>query len=360
MRKAPVDDDDLPSVNSHTDDEEVWSSDIGGGSSEVDSGLSEDAVSDEDESLGSDERGHRARAKRAGTASDAEMFYEVVPRRRRPSWSEGESVIDRLPIKLLDGQIQKTGHRPAVKAQDLEESEEENTPQSVLEPESPREDITTGARFGRLSVVDVISNRSRKLRTQLAKEQIASICQEIVADPENSVRSINLYPSNCNLHNVQLGLLRRLHTFSLHEVSSPVHPAPVANDPHIRKLAMLSQLAVFKDIVPGYRIRELTDKEKAEKVSQMVARTREWEQGLVGVYQNYLKCLDRELKGRRCRFYRSQTILTSNFTAKSGLEGIALQCLCTLFVDVTHFNFRVNIMSAIVARLSKKSWDEVL
>ena len=66
---------------------------------------------------------------------------------------------------------------------------------------------------------------------------------------------------------------------------------------------MLSQLAVFKDIIPGYSIRELTDKEKAEKVSQMVARTREWEQGLVGVYQNYLKCLDRELKGRQNRFF---------------------------------------------------------
>ena len=66
---------------------------------------------------------------------------------------------------------------------------------------------------------------------------------------------------------------------------------------------MLSQLAVFKDIIPGYRIRELTVKEKAEKVSQMVARTREWEQGLVSVYQNYLKCLDRELKGRRLVCY---------------------------------------------------------
>ncbi|KAI9446221.1 nucleolar complex-associated protein 3 [Lactarius indigo] len=321
VRRVPVDDDDLPSVNSHTDDEEVWSSDIGGDSSEVDPGLSEDVASEEDEPPES--AGHRPRAKRAGTDSDAEMFYEAVPRGRRPSWSEGDSVIDRLPIKLLDGQIQKTGHRPVVKAQSEEESEEENTLESMLEPESPREDITTGARFGRLSVIDVIGTRSRKLRIQLAEEQIASICQEIVADPENS-----------------LGLLRRLHTFSLHEVSSPTRPEPVANDPHIRKLAMLSQLAVFKDIVPGYRIRELTDKEKAEKVSQMVARTREWEQGLVGVYQNYLKCLDGELK------------------AKSGLESIALQCLCTLFVEVTHFNFRVNIMSAIVARLSKKSWDE--
>ena len=83
------------------------------------------------------------------------------------------------------------------------------------------------------------------------------------------------------------------------EVSSPVHPEPVANDPYIRKLTMLSQLSVFKDIIPGYRIRELTDKEKAEKVSQMVARTREWEQGLVSLYQSYLKCLDTELKGRQ-------------------------------------------------------------
>jgi nucleolar complex protein 3 len=86
-------------------------------------------------------------------------------------------------------------------------------------------------------------------------------------------------------------------------VSSPVHPEPVANDPYIRKLTILSQLAVFKDIIPGYRIRELTVKEKAEKVSQMVARTREWEQGLVSVYQNYLICLDRELKGRQLIYY---------------------------------------------------------
>ena len=191
VRRAPVDDD-LPSVNSHTDDEEVWSSDIGGDSSEVDSGLSEDAASEEDKLLEPD--GHRPRgAKRVGTDSDAEMFYEAVPRRRRPSWSEGEPVIDRLPIKLLDGQIQRTGHRPVAKAQSEEENEEEDTLEGVLEAEPPREDITTGARFGRLSVIDVIGNKSKKLRIQLAKEQIASICQEIVADPENSVRPPVIY-----------------------------------------------------------------------------------------------------------------------------------------------------------------------
>ena len=33
--------------------------------------------------------------------------------------------------------------------------------------------------------------------------------------------------------------------------------------------------------------------------------------------------------------------------------------MCTLLVEMTHFNFRANLMSAIVANLSKKSWDKV-
>jgi len=79
-------------------------------------------------------------------------------------------------------------------------------------------------------------------------------------------------------------------------VTTPTHPDPVPNDPMVRKLAILSQLAIFKDIIPGYRIRALTDAEKSEKVSQMVARTRDWEQGLVTIYQTYLRLLEGEIK----------------------------------------------------------------
>jgi len=71
----------------------------------------------------------------------------------------------------------------------------------------------------------------------------------------------------------------------------------LSNDPIVRELAIFSLLAVFKDIVPGYRIRKLTEKELTEKVSQMVGRTREWEQGLVGIYQSYLQLLDGEIEG---------------------------------------------------------------
>jgi nucleolar complex protein 3 len=91
--------------------------------------------------------------------------------------------------------------------------------------------------------------------------------------------------------------LRRLHTFSSKTITTPLHPEPIPNDPIIRKLAVLSELAIFQDIIPGYRIRALTEAEKAEKVSQMVAQTRDWEQGLVTIYQSYLRLLEAELKG---------------------------------------------------------------
>lgn len=67
-------------------------------------------------------------------------------------------------------------------------------------------------------------------------------------------------------------------------------------------MATLSELAVFMDIIPGYRIRSLTEKEKAEKVSQMVARTRDWEQGLVLAYHAFLQGLETEVKGTKCLF----------------------------------------------------------
>ncbi|KAF7294963.1 Nucleolar complex-associated protein 3 [Mycena indigotica] len=298
VRTAPSADD-LPSIDSHDEEgEDEWSSDL----------------PSEDEGTGIDSNEQD---------SDMEMPYEAIPR-RKPSWEEPKKQeIHRLPIKLADGRIQKTGVKLKQPAESEETSDDEDSVVGEPVEDGPREDVATGARFGRPAVVDVIANKSRATRIQAAKDQIASICQDIMADPESS-----------------LGLLRRLHTFSLAEITTPTHPEPVPNDIVVRKLAMLSQLAVFKDIIPGYRVRELTEKEKAEKVSQIVARTRDWEQGLVHVYQTYLRALEAEIK------------------AQSELADIALSSMCTLLTELTHFNFRGNIMSCIVARLSKKSWGK--
>ncbi|THU90726.1 nucleolar complex-associated protein 3 [Dendrothele bispora CBS 962.96] len=296
VREAPIDDD-LPSVHSHDEDDGVWDSD------------------EEEEQIEffDNEKGD--------IDSDAEMSYEAVPRKLPKTSQKEQRGILRLPIKLPDGQIQDTGRISTSPSTHSDSTESRLDQGSKNAQPSRRDDVATGARFGRPAVIDVVTNESRKMKIQAAKEQIASICQEVVADPENS-----------------LGLLRRLHTFSLPSISSPTHPEPVANDTLIRKLAILSQLAVFKDIIPGYRIRGLTDKEKGEKVSQAVARTREWEQGLVSVYQSYLRSLEQELK------------------AHSELSEVSLQCICTLLTELTHFNFRVNLMSCVVAQLSRNSW----
>ncbi|KAF7964822.1 hypothetical protein HWV62_2733 [Athelia sp. TMB] len=331
VRKAV--EDDLPSLNSEdeNEDEEDWNSDLdesslGSGSDLDDEDAGQHAPDSDD--------------------SDAEMSYEAAPRKMVAN-SDDEENFNHLPTKLADGRIKKSESKPTALAAVSKPQADESDDDDVFdEDEAERleryrvEDVSTGARFGRPAVADVIANPSRKARVQAAKDQIAGICQEIIADPENN-----------------LGLLRRLHTFSLTSISTPSHPDPVINDPIIRKLAILSQVAVFKDIIPGYRIRALTDKEKAEKVSQMVARTRDWEQGLVVVYQSYLRSLETELKSRSlCYNFRTYANMHLD---KSELAEVALQCMCTLAADVTHFNFRVNLMTCIVARLSKKSWDKL-
>jgi nucleolar complex protein 3 len=67
-------------------------------------------------------------------------------------------------------------------------------------------------------------------------------------------------------------------------------------DPKARKLVYLTLLAVYKDIAPGYRIRELTEQERAAKVSAEVKRLRQYEESLVHYYRLYLDALFSELQ----------------------------------------------------------------
>jgi nucleolar complex protein 3 len=59
----------------------------------------------------------------------------------------------------------------------------------------------------------------------------------------------------------------------------------------IQRLALLSLSTVFKDILPGYRIRDLTDEEKAVKVTKAVQKMREYENALLKAFQSYIKVL---------------------------------------------------------------------
>ena len=52
----------------------------------------------------------------------------------------------------------------------------------------------------------------------------------------------------------------------------------------IKKLALVTQLAVYRDVIPGYRIRPLSEEDIEAKVSKEVRKLRAYEQALVGGY----------------------------------------------------------------------------
>lgn len=184
--------DDLPSIDSGDEEDEdedaaSWNSDI----EDDDLSIPDSESEDDDSSVASGTR-ERRRANAKEASDDEEMSYEAAPRKRRPSWdSDDEKAkgILRLPIKLANGQVQTSSSKVFLPQEKKEESESESEDEEQdFSSRHVVEDVATGARFGRPAVVDVIANKSRKVRLQLAKEQIASICQEIISDPENSVR----------------------------------------------------------------------------------------------------------------------------------------------------------------------------
>lgn len=173
--------DSLPPIDSDGEDEDDWSS----GAEEVSSNASS-IVSDEEVVECSDIQSNSEAG--SDVNSDAEMPYELAPRKMKVEKEDNK--VPRLPIKLADGKIRSTGTTTIPARSDSEEeasSEEEE--QEV--PAPPREDASTGARFGRPAVAAVLQTRSRKHRIELAKEQIAGICQEIMADPEHNVSSFH-------------------------------------------------------------------------------------------------------------------------------------------------------------------------
>jgi nucleolar complex protein 3 len=110
--------------------------------------------------------------------------------------------------------------------------------------------------------------------------------------------------------------------------------------PVIQKLALAAQVAVYKDVIPGYRIRAYNTEDVGTKVSKEVRQTRQYEQALVSSYQSYIKELSLYTKTR------------SKGADQEGLRSVAINCACALLLAVPHFNFRTELLNIIIRELS--------
>ncbi|KAI6091108.1 nucleolar complex-associated protein 3 [Hypoxylon rubiginosum] len=115
--------------------------------------------------------------------------------------------------------------------------------------------------------------------------------------------------------------------------------------PTIQKLTLATQLAVYKDVIPGYRIR-LAEDGPEEKLSKDVRRTRTYEQSLVSGYQTYVKDLARYAKAGR------------HGGTDQSTASVAITCACNLLNAVPHFNFRVDLTKILIGKLSTWRVDE--
>lgn len=115
----------------------------------------------------------------------------------------------------------------------------------------------------------------------------------------------------------------------------------------IQKLCLVTQMTVYKDVIPGYRIRPASEEAAGEKLSKEVRRLRTYEQALVSSYHGYIKTLAKH----------STSPPTEARKGGQPICSIALTCACTLVNAVPHFNFRGDLLRILVRKLSTRKLD---
>ena len=114
-------------------------------------------------------------------------------------------------------------------------------------------------------------------------------------------------------------------------------------------MAIGTQLAVYKDVIPGYRIQPIAEEDAPVKVSKEVRQHRNYEQALVGGYQTYVRELAQLSKARKW----------NSLDEEKSLADVAISCACALILAVSHFNFRGELLKMIVQRLASGIKDPI-
>ncbi|XP_040291594.1 nucleolar complex protein 3 homolog isoform X1 [Bufo bufo] len=239
--------------------------------------------------------------------------YEKMP--RRMNFEPEKEVIHLLPIKDKSGIIPQSMEKPVVQTEDQGEEEMEAEESEVV----PAEPLRV------LSTEELIEHRRATLEQK--KVHIASLASAILADPENSIKK-----------------LKELRVMVMEQDSTVAVT--------IRKLVLISLMEIFKDIVPSYKIRPLTEEEKASRVKKDTQKLREFEEGLVSQYKFYLENLEQTIKDwKQMKTKRNEVV---SLKAYRGLAEVAVMCLCELMLALSHFNFHNNIIVLIVPLIDDK------
>ena len=266
--------------------------------------------------------GGKSDKKKRKLLENAEETYEKKPRLAADAWQSDGHI--RLPLKDKTGVIAQSYNQ-------VENGETSFVTQGAIEGNAKstetdgtdKQDQTDEMSVITLSAVELLRIRQEKIEAK--KTMISELVSSILEDPQTNIDKLSEMNKLCQEKDSDISIT-------------------------VRKLAIVSQLELFKDIIPGYRIRPLSESEQKVKVSKDVKRVRQFEEGLLRNYQRYLEILEQTIKEKK-RYRKSRRHL------EKALPMIALQCLCDLLKTVPHFNFRTNVMAVLVPKMNDDSTD---
>ncbi|TVU46545.1 hypothetical protein EJB05_06086 [Eragrostis curvula] len=273
---------------------------------------------------------------------EVERLYEERERKRqatealRPRRQQDEDMevdpVNALPIKTLQGKLvynnakkaRREGNVSGIKSKGKEESADAKPSvqkderkgkhknqkgDSKLQNVQSQTEVPKGKLHSEV-LEEVKEELSAEELFEKKKGQLAELGMAMLEDPESNIRSLNDMLSISN-----------------------------DKDQKVVKLGLMSLLAVFKDIIPSYRIRQLTEKELAVEVSKEVKKTRYYEYTLIRCYKAYLQKL-------------------ISLEKQTNFYSVAVRCMCALLDTAPHFNFHESLLASVVKNLS--SSDDVV
>ncbi|KAH7492012.1 Nucleolar complex protein 3-like protein [Phytophthora ramorum] len=280
---------------------------------------------------------------------------EARPRKAAWATDNQEVLKDKLPVKFMDGSVRANKllaeKEPKAKTNVTEEDEEKVEEEDEEEEEEEMDSDVSDMEFEeitdadatkpedkpQLSAVDL--KRQRAVRLVTKKIQIAQICESILESPEESFKKSKEHPDQLS----KIGQLQAL-----------------CRDPDatVQRLSLMSQLSVFLDILPDYRIRLQNNDASAEEkgkqnhgrpMKKKVQQMQDFEAMLLNNYQKFLKfCAELVTTGLKGKRPEQLTAMTARERRDVLLAETGVRCLAQLLEKKYAFNFHLNLVKALV------------
>ncbi|GLG95825.1 Nucleolar complex protein 3 homolog [Gryllus bimaculatus] len=200
-----------------------------------------------------------------------------------------------------------------------EEGEEEEEENELELMEKEFEEVVPQS----IAAVDLLACREDLLRKR--KFQIGLLASGLLETPEMKVRNFKFLLEILNTEDSEVQLT-------------------------VQKLAAVSLMEVFKDLLPSYQIKH-QEKKGGVKLKKTTQQLENYEKSLLKAYKTYLQSLEQMTKAVRrkrgdSKFYDEKAVR---------LGELAVRCMTELLVRHPYFNFSPNIAQDLVHFLDNKN-----